>query len=346
VVSELRYGIKASVEHFFDGMNGCTGLWVVDHGCNEIDDEGKSTKRHYATFAVTLPPETLLIRIVRTQQGTRGAFPGLLEDGAWEIDQISVNDDAVPDGVMRDVETVEACCWSDDLAVQITHNEIRSLRRPSLRQVKSIAYVDSLLRAVCTPGFPYIAVAFRTSGEIHLEMVQILQDGTLAKAPSKKARLRLDHDPTCVEIFQAASAAYVFISTFDSKVRLLRIEEDGSLVQEAEGTLENAAVGDARILLESAVLLYSGTMQILVCATRSGYLLSSRLPLKKSSEYLPFAKLSKLTFCRAAVPLACRKDGYYLVPDHNELYRPFIGLCVMRLRLLLGPLLNYRPYQT
>lgn len=283
-VSELRHGIQASVENYSGGMNGCTGLWVVDHGCNvAVDDEGKSTRRHYATFAVTLPPETLLIRIVRTQLEIRTGFSGAWEDGTWDIEQISVEEGDVLDGVIREVETIAACSWNDDVAIQITRNGIRSLSRPRLRETCSITYDDSLLRAACRPSCPWIVSALRASGEIRVEMTQLLRDGTLERAPSNVS-LQLDHDPTCIEIFQVESATYVFYSTFDSKVGLLRVEDDGTLLREVEDTLENAAVDGARVLLESAVLLQTSTMPILVCATRSGFLLSSQFPTKGSSE--------------------------------------------------------------
>ncbi|KAF2818877.1 hypothetical protein CC86DRAFT_413530 [Ophiobolus disseminans] len=273
-ISEMRHGVQASVEHYFGGMNGCTGLWAVDHGSSIMNCEGKTAKRHYATFAVTIPPETLLIRIVRTQREIRGDFSGAWEDGAWEVEQVHAGED----DVMRDVETILTCSWADGLAIQVTRNEIRVLRRPTLQQVDSIVFPTSLLRVACKPGCPFIAVTFRESGHIYLELVRMSQDGTLMRTASLDARLRLDHDATCVELFEVEGTLCVFTSTFDLKVMLLKVQDDGTLVPIAEDSLESATIDGVRMLLESVVLLSTQEARVLVCATRSGYLLSSPLP--------------------------------------------------------------------
>jgi hypothetical protein len=282
-ISELRYGVQASVENSFGGMNGCVGLWAIDHGSQVVDD-GTRTQRHYATFAVTLPLETVLIRMVHTQDNVRADFSGAWEDGTWEEEQIHIGDESVHDGVMRDTETISACAWDDDFAIQITRNEIRSLSRPTLHGIHSIAYDCSLLRATCKPGFPFIAVAFRESGNIYLEMAQVSDDGMLAKASSPKARMRLDYDPTCIELFEIADCSYVFVSTFNLKIFMLRVEENGTLVAMVEDTLQSAAIDGTRMLLESAVLLSTRNGPVLVCATRNGYLLSSPLPKPSTSK--------------------------------------------------------------
>jgi len=279
-ISELRYGVQASVEHFFGGMTGCTALWVVDHGSGIVELAGKTARRHYATFAVTLPPETLLIRIVRTQCEIRGEFSGAWEDGAWEVEQLHAGED----GIMRDAETILACSWTDDVAIQLTRNEIRTLRRPTLQRIDSVVYDNSLLRVACRPGYPFIAVTFCESGRTHLEMVHVAKDGNLSRATSPSARLQLDHEATCVEVLEVESTPYVFISTFDLMVLLLRVNEDGTLVTMVEDSLDSAAVDGARMLLESAVLLTAKEQLVLVCATRSGYVLSSSITDMLQSE--------------------------------------------------------------
>jgi hypothetical protein len=276
-ITDLRHGLQSFVDHSFNGMNGCTGLWVVDHGSDTIELEGKTAKYHYATFAITMPPETLLIRIARTQREVRGEFSGAWEDGEWKVEQIPNEEVPSDDGVMRDVETITACPWSENFAIQITRDEVRVLRRPSLHQHDSESYNHSLLLAACRPGFPFIAISFRESGKTYLEVLRISPEGHIVRAMSSSTRFQLDHDPTCIELFEIDGSPYVFASTFGLRVYLMKVEGDGSLHSIMEDSLERATIDGARMVLESAVLLYTRDRPVLVCATRNGYLLSSSL---------------------------------------------------------------------
>jgi hypothetical protein len=276
-ITDLRHGLQSFVDYSFSGISGCTGLWIVDYGSETIELEGKAARQHYATFVITMPPETLLIRIVRTQREVRGEFSGAWEDGEWKVEQIPNEETPSSDGVMRDAETITACPWSDNFAIQITRDELRILRRPSLHQHDSVSYSNSLLLAACRPGFPFIAISFREYGKTYLEILRISAEGHIVRATSENSRLQLDHDPTCIELFEIDGTTCVFASTFGLRVYLLKVEDDGGVHSIVEDSLESIAIDGARMVLESAVLLNTGERPILVCATRDGYLLSSHL---------------------------------------------------------------------
>lgn len=278
-ISELRLGLESVVDHSFGGMNGCTGMWVVDSGSQITEIDGASARQHYATLVVTMPPETLVIQILRTQCDNRGHMSGAWEDGDWRVKQIPDEDELCDDGVMRDVETITACAWSEEFAVQITRDEIRFLRRPGLHHCDSITFANPLLLAACKPGLPFVAVAFRESGNSYLDMLQLSPDGNFIKADSGDTRLQLDHDPTCVEMFEIQSAVCIFVSTFGLNTYLLRVDDNGKLHSVMEGSMHNATPDNTRMVIDGAALLSAGENLVLVCATRSGYLLSSILSL-------------------------------------------------------------------
>jgi hypothetical protein len=284
-VSELRQGLQSLIDHSFSGMKGCTGLWVIDHGSETIDLDGKPARQHYAIFAVTMPPETILIRIVRVQREVRGEYSGAWEDGAWKVEQISGDDDSSNDGVLRDALTITACPWSEKFAVQVTQEEVRVLHRPGLQHSDTIQCSNSLLLAACRPGFPFIAITFRESGNTYLEIVRISPSGQLIKSASHSNKRRLDYDPTCVELFEAEGVMCVLVGTFGSTIYFLKVDDEGNLHTIMEEAINSAAVDDVRMVLESASLLTAKDQQTLVCATRNGYLLSSRLPTTQSNKH-------------------------------------------------------------
>lgn len=274
-LSELRHGIQASVDDSFGGMTGCTGLWVVDYGSHMIELDGKMVGQHWVTFAVTISPETLVIRVLRTQRESRGEFSGAWEDGTWDKTQLPNDDEPIEDGVMRDLETITGCPWSDNYALQVTRSEARILQRPSLQQRDSVTYSNPLLLAASRPKFPLVAVIYRENSTTYLEALCITNNATFAKRESQpQQRHILDHDPTCVELFDVGGMKYVFISTFGSRMYLFRVDEDKSLFLMWEAGLPTAASDGHCILLESAVVLSTSIHNQLVCATRNGYLLN------------------------------------------------------------------------
>lgn len=278
-VSELRLGLQSIVDHSFSGMKGCTGIWVVDSGSQITEMDGTSARQHYATLVITMPPETLVLRILRTQCDNRDHMSGAWEDGMWRVEQIPAEDELCDDGIIRDVETITACPWSKDFAVQITRDEIRSLRRPGLHYGDSIAFANPLLLAACKPGLPFIAIAFRESGNSYLGVLLLSPDGTFVRAESGDTRLQLDHDATCVEIFDIQGIVCIFVSTFGLNTYVLRVDDEGKLHSMMEGSMHNATTDNTRMIIDGAALLSAGDNLVLTCATRSGHLLSSIISL-------------------------------------------------------------------
>ncbi|EUC35054.1 hypothetical protein COCCADRAFT_91798 [Bipolaris zeicola 26-R-13] len=276
-ISELRHGVQATVDDSFSGVNGCAGVWVVDHGSHVVDIEGIMTRQHYATLTITLPPETLVIRIVRTQPECDRAFSGAWELGSWDKFQTPSDDDPLEDSLARDEETISACPWARNVSIQITRKEARTLLRPTLRQVDILRFETSLLLAASRPTHPFIAIVFREQGRIFLEIVPISDDGTFDRTAN--FRQQLPYDPTCVEILEIGGISYVFVSTFDCKMMLFKHHDrQTSLVM--EGTWDQDLPGGSQKLCESVAVLSSNDQHILVCGMRDGTLLSSALEIR------------------------------------------------------------------
>lgn len=282
-LSELRYGVQATVDDAFNGMTGCTGLWILDYGSHTVEIDGKHKRQHHATFAITLPPETLVIRIFRTQPESRGEFSGAWEYGIWDKDQIPTENEPVNDGVMRGEETLSACAWSDTFSIQITRYEARILHRPSLQQHDSVSFEHPLLLAEALPAIPFIVVAYRENGSTYIEIIHIPYTTTFQR--SKERRHRLLHDPTCVEILIVDGGSYVFVSTFNSNIIMFKVDVHGGFSIVLEASLANVVPDEPRILCESAAILACGDQRVLVCATRNGLLLDCILQKSDSGMY-------------------------------------------------------------
>ncbi|KAJ6283454.1 mono-functional DNA-alkylating methyl methanesulfonate N-term-domain-containing protein [Bipolaris maydis] len=280
-ISELRHGVQAIVDDSFNGVNGCAGVWVVDHGSHLVDIEGTMTRQHYAILTITLPPETLVIRIVRTQPECDRDFSGAWELGSWDKFQTPSDDDPLEDSLARDEETISACPWARDVSIQITRKEARTLLRPTLRQVDILRFETSLLLAASRPAHPFIAIVFHEQGCIFLEIVPISDDGTFDKTDN--FRQQLPYDPTCVEILEIGGTSYVFVSTFDCKIMLFKHHDrQTSLVM--EGTWDQGSLSSSQKLCESVTVLSSNDQYILVGGMRDGTLLSSTLEIRDQSK--------------------------------------------------------------
>ncbi|KAF1838911.1 hypothetical protein BDW02DRAFT_620079 [Decorospora gaudefroyi] len=278
-ISELRYGIQALVDYSFSGMNGCASIWVVDHGSQMAEIEGTEKRQHYATFAITIPPETLVIRVVRTQPESHADFSGAWEHGTWDVFQTPTDDDPIEDGLLRDEETLSACPWSDEFSIQITRHEARILRRPSLQQVDSLTFGTSLLLASSKSTCPFFAVASRENGNAYVEIVKISGNGTFARM--NRFRHELPCDPTCIEILDIDGFPHVLVSTFDSMMLLLRVSSE--LISTVMTiSWKDGASGGLDKLCESAAVLSSAGKHVLVCAMRDGSLLSSQFEVQQN----------------------------------------------------------------
>ncbi|KAF2846626.1 hypothetical protein T440DRAFT_224519 [Plenodomus tracheiphilus IPT5] len=273
-IAELRYGVQASIDHFFGGMTGCTGISVLDYGSLMTEYDGTTQKEHYATLAITLPLETIVVRVVRTQPESRGQCSGAWESRIWNAYQVPSDDIPIDDGVMRDEETISACHWSDRHSIQITRQEARTLLRPSLRQhAPSIVFDSPLLLAASAPGIPFAAITYREAGNTYLETVSVSTGVNFERA--KETRIQLAHDPTCLEILELDGNPYIFVSIRGSEIMLFRVEDNRAPICMLSVTPKQ--------LCESAVVLLSKGQPMLVCATRDGCVLNTLLTVNASA---------------------------------------------------------------
>ncbi|USP75491.1 hypothetical protein yc1106_02765 [Curvularia clavata] len=277
-ISELRHGIQAIVDDSFSGVNGCAGIWVVDYGSHVADIEGIMMRQHYAILAITLPPETLVIRIVRTQMENNKDFSGAWEMGSWDKFQTPSDDDPLEDSLVRDEETISACPWTDDVSIQITRREARTLLRPTLQQVDTVRFDTSLLSAASRPDCPFAVVVFREEGCTFLEVVPISGGGAFKR--TSNLRQQLPNDPTCVEILKIEGVPHVFVSTFDGKTLIFRHHRSQtSLVM--EDSWDRDLPNGLQNLCESALVLSSNGKHMLVCGMRNGALMSSPIEVQE-----------------------------------------------------------------
>lgn len=289
-LSELRYGLQAIIDDSFGGMDGCTGMWALDHGSHTVDVNSRTAAQHYTTFAITLPPQTLLIRITRTQRDSAQNVPGTTKEGTWNATQIPTENDPISDGVLRDAETLSACALSDHFALQVTRKGANILRRPDLDCHDSITYENAILVAASRPGSSLIVIArrvsFQGSEDNILELKEVGHDGRFINTGPRAVPTSLSSDPTCMEIIDIEGRACVVVGTFDSELFIFKVNDNRTLKTILVEGLKDAIAGEGQLLLESAVLLEGRDSSMLVCATRNGYLLFSPLMKRGSGKFL------------------------------------------------------------
>ncbi|KAF2639725.1 hypothetical protein P280DRAFT_46463 [Massarina eburnea CBS 473.64] len=293
-VSELRCGLKAVVDDSFGGMDGCTGLWIVDHGVQTLEYNGHESKQHYATFVFTIPPETIAIRATRIQaEGSQSEneYYSPLDGGIWDKTQLTNEDDSVQDHIIRTEETIAACCWRDEFAIQITRKEAKVLRRPTLVGVSSYSFSSLLLGAATKANVPFIAASFRDADQAVVELVPIQPDGTIDTRGNDHLRHKLPCDTTCIELVTLGDTVFVIIGTIDASVYLFELHQDSSLTPVYETRLTDESDSRLRMVCESAVLLESEVKQEfqLVCGTRDGFIVSTHL-VRSQGRYEMVAK--------------------------------------------------------
>lgn len=288
-ISELRRGLQASIDGSFSGMNGCTGLWVIHHGSQTVELNGKSARQHYALVLVTLPLETLLLRLVRTQPESRGEFSGAWEDGVWDETQLPTEDEPIDDGVTRTEETLSACMIANGFSIQITRHDAQTITRPTMALKDKINFRAPLLLAASKFGCTFIATTFRDNGKTFLDITSLQNDGTFAKREQQQPHHVLNTDPTCLELLEIDGDFYVFVGTLDSKVSLFQVTHEHTVRKIFELSLDNLSSSErSRRLCENVVLLKLHGHHILVCATRDGLLLSRDiLDIKPGSMVTP-----------------------------------------------------------
>jgi hypothetical protein len=284
-ISELRRGLNAPVDiptKDLTGMTGCTGLWVLDFGTTTSEDEhGISTKQYYAVILVTIPPASSVIRVSRTQRNSgsvQGESWSNWEEGEWTYEELLIESEPHQGNNMCEHETISACLLGEQFALQVTHNEARILRRPSLSRTDSLLFSSlapegnaNVLVAATGSQLPCLAVVFREGySRIILQIISISEEGTFGKT----IRHELDSDPTCLELLNIDGVPHVFVGKADSSFVLFRIQQSGVLLLVYDDVLNEGSTSGLRMLCESAVLLESGETPVLVCGMRNGFLLS------------------------------------------------------------------------
>lgn len=276
-ISELRDGLRALVDGSISGMNGCTGLWVLYNVSQTVDLEGKRARQHVALVIVSLPLETLLLRLVRTQPEGHGQYTGAWDDGVWDVTQLPTEDEPVDDGVIRNEETISACTLSDRFSIQITRTSAQILITPSLVLTDKIDFPTPILIGASRTNCALVAIAFRVSGTTYLDIMAVLEDGTFDQHRQAQSRHALTADPTCIELLDIGGVTHVFVGTLDSTVTLFHVSPELTMSKVLESSLTTISAERSRTLCERAVVLKLGSDQALVCATRDGQLLSRRL---------------------------------------------------------------------
>ncbi|KAF3042284.1 hypothetical protein E8E11_000391 [Didymella keratinophila] len=292
-ISELRHGLRALIDGSFGGMKGCTGLWVLHHGSQTVDLDGKNARQHYAYVAVTLPLETLLLRLIRTQPEGSGAFSGAWEDGVWDVNQLPAEDALLADGITRDQETLSASILTDHFSIQITRDDAQIVTRGSTLTLNDkLRFTSPILLAAVRVGFSFLAIALKDKGRTYLEVIPILEDGKFRKAKTPPTRHELSTDPTCVELLELDGRPHVLVGTLDSKISLFAVSQQHSISVVLQSALDASEAGSSRVLCERAVILKSGNDHVLVCATRDGLLLSCSMnSIKSGSSAAPASNL-------------------------------------------------------
>jgi hypothetical protein len=241
-------------------MKGCTGLSVLDHGCEASEIDGRQVMQSYAVLLVNLPPESLLLRISRTHEG-------------WDVEQISDESQQGSTDVLSQV-TMSACTLSDRLAVQITQTEARILSRPMLRKVNTYQFPTALLSAATSKDAKHIAVASREGTQSTLRVLLVNDDGSLSSSDP----LPLACDPTCLELILIDGVTHVFVGLSNASVLVFMIHSSGLRLM-CERDLQGRGL---RAVCDSAVLLCEGTQRVIACGARNGMLIWLRLSVSPS----------------------------------------------------------------
>lgn len=276
-ISELRHGYHALIDGSFGGMKGCTGLWVLHHGSQMIELDGNMARQHYAFVVVSMPLETLLLRLIRTQSEGHGEFSGAWDDAVWDVNQLPTEDEPLEDGITRNQETVSACILSNRFSVQITRRDAQIIDRPALTLKDKLVFPTPILLAATKSGVPFVATTLRHDGRTHLSVIPVSNDGTFAKNDTARMTHVLNTDPTCIELLELNGRFHVLVGTLDSKISLFEVSLEYTLSMAFQSSLDVSPAGGSRTLCERAVVLTSSDDDVLVCATRDGLLLSCSL---------------------------------------------------------------------
>ena len=252
-VAELRRGIRAVINHDGEGMRGCTGLMVIDHGCYESTIDQRPAIHHYATMIANLPPECLLIRAIYA-------------DGNWYMEQVASESQESPNDVLNEI-TISAHPVSERFSVQVTHKEARTLSRPHLKQLDAYRFPSPLVLGSTLAGAKHIAAVYWVGVQAVLQILTINDDGTLHPLTD----IAFAYEPTCLELMVIDAMPHVFVGLSDSSVSLLRIQSCGLQLM-CDWNAKDIDLW-TQAVCETAVALSSGSRTMIVCGSRSGSLI-------------------------------------------------------------------------
>lgn len=249
-ITELRRGIQARVDGCVGGFAGSNNMWILHRGVEEAPDQ--SHMQYDAIVLVNIPPESLLFKITRSKRAWNG----------WE--QITGDDNT---GVLRE-ETISASMITENLTVQITRSEARTLTRPGLTLVDSISFHTPILAAASHSRIPFIIVTYRDkhTSQPTLRIVKIEKDGRFSSTHT----VELESEPTCVDILDEDA---VFVAFADGLTSIIMVDVAGAKIM-CDTVLKTHVLPG---VCESATLLRFRDERTVLYGTRDGALVSFSL---------------------------------------------------------------------
>ncbi|KAF2279333.1 uncharacterized protein EI97DRAFT_172847 [Westerdykella ornata] len=282
-ITEVRRGIEAKIDTHCQGMKGCNGLWIIDHGSEETLVEEESVVQQYASILCSFPHESLALRVTYL-------------DGVYSIQDIANENEIDADGLSRH-ETLHLSIISDLFMVQVIHGEARVISRAGLVLLDRLALDGAALVAAAHPQLRQLAIAYRGTESFALETVELLEAGKFGV----RHRYGLPSDPTCVEVLDVEGVPHVLVGTTDSSIRMIRISQTGLEpvlhcdLNRLQGPQYIAAV------CESAVMLRYSEKHVLLCGLRDGSLAS--FALRTQTAELSIDLMNRITLGTSSVRL-------------------------------------------
>ncbi|KAF2747871.1 hypothetical protein M011DRAFT_477037 [Sporormia fimetaria CBS 119925] len=271
-IAELWWGLEASLASFvLEGLNGATGIWVIDHGSIASTKEA-DTMQSYVVLLVCLFEETHVIRLACSQCD-------------WDMLELGPECSLLEDTVSPD-ETIAATVLNTQASVQVSRTGVRLLRRPNLEVIDQLQFQHYLLASATTTDLNIIAVAYQKDKDVVLEVVGINNELKFGS----RLQATLSSEPTCLEVIECDGTLLVMVCTADAEIRLYAISAS-SLRLSAQLKLPSAPEDGSIPVCETTVPLRSRTgnrldhAHFLACGTRDGKLAIIELQ-KQSADFI------------------------------------------------------------
>ncbi|KAF2122395.1 mono-functional DNA-alkylating methyl methanesulfonate N-term-domain-containing protein [Lophiotrema nucula] len=288
-ISELRRGFNAQIGGIVAGFAGCTRLSIVRHAIYTTrmhDGAVKESWRH-ATLIVTMPPESFVVQVSRTEEKTGDAR----SPGSWDFKPIT----DTPHEINCDAETISACILDDKYALQITSEDVRLLRLEDLQIAAHRLFTPTrALAATAKPGISFVAIILPQPNQQYLlQVLQILypgeENGQIAFGGDME--YVFESDPTCVELLGIAGESYVLIGLRDTSIWLFRIERTETESSSSQFHLELISREHCQdgiglglpTVCETAVALVNGSQAYIVYGMRDGVLFTCKMDFSRTT---------------------------------------------------------------